>query len=188
MFGEILCTVIPQPPKPTPLFYEDEETNGKALIWQKKASKVDVDEAVEVVKKISSVGIFSANSHDEDLIEIWSIGDSSIPVLYRHINRICITSPGQTRIGDFSSKLKFWVKKSKATTLVVPPCNWEETCFIRLAHDLKDVCWLETLRERFELWGGVPRSIILRRGLTPELADSVPQFENNGGSAILGVL
>jgi hypothetical protein len=176
MFGEMLCTVISQRPKPTLLFYEDTETNGRVVIWQKKAFKVDADQAVEVVKKLISAGIFSVNSHDEDLIEIWSIGDTSIPVLHRHINRICITSPGQARIGDFSSKLKFWVKKNKAITLVVPPCNWEEICFIRLAHDFKEVCSLETLRERFELWGGVPRSIVIRRGLTPERADS--EFHN----------
>ena len=188
IFGEMLCAVISQRPKATLLFYEDKETNGKVLIWQKKAFKVDNDQAVEIVDKICDAGIFSTKSHDEDLIEIWSIGDTSIPVLHRLINRICITSPGQARIGDFSSEIKFWVKKHKAITLVVPPCNWEEICFIRLAHGSKKACSLETLRERFELWGGVPRSIILRRGLTPELADSVPQFENNGGSAILGVL
>ena len=176
IFGEMLCTVISQRTKPTILFYEDKETNGKILIWQKKAFEVDIKQAVEVVKKLHSAGIFSANSHDEDLIEIWSIGDTSIPVLHRHVNRICITSPGEARIGDFSSKLKFWVKKNKAITLVVPPCNWEETCFIRLAHDFKHVCSLETLRERFELWGGVPRSIVLCRGLTPEIADS--EFHN----------
>ena len=176
IFGEMLCAVISQRPKATLLFYEDKETNGKVLIWQKKAFKVDNDQAVEVVNKICSAGIFSAKSHDEDLIEIWSIGDTSIPVLHRLINRICITSPGQARIGDFSSELKFWVKKHKAITLVVPPCNWEEICFIRLAHGSKKACSLETLRERFELWGGVPRSIVLRRGLTPEIADS--EFHN----------
>jgi len=176
IFGKMLCTVISQRPKPTLLFYEDKEANGKALIWQKKAFRVDDYQAVEVVKKILSAGIFSAKSHDDDLIEIWSIGDTSIPVLHRLINRICITSPRQARIGDFSSEAKFWVKNNKAITLVVPPCDWEETCFIRLIHDSKQVCSLEILRERFELWGGVPRSIIPSRGLTSEIADS--EFHN----------
>jgi hypothetical protein len=142
----------------------------KSSFGKKKFSRSIM--TVEVVNKICSAGILSAKSHDEDLIEIWSIGNTSIPVLHRHISRICVTSPGQVRIGHFSSELKFWVKKHKAITLGIPPCNWEEICFIRLAHGSKKPCSLENLRERFEFWGGVPRSIVLCQGLTPEIADS----------------
>jgi hypothetical protein len=178
VFGEVLCAVVSQQEKRTLLFFEDQVETGRIVVWKKKAYKVaDNLQAVDLVNQIISTGVFSTKSHDDDLIDIWSIGDTSIPVTHRSIKSICISSPGQTRIGEFARSLKGWVKHKKALTLVLPPCSWQEINFIRLAHDPDMTCSTDKLRARFELWGGVPRSIILEdMDLTSEQADE--EFQN----------
>ena len=80
------------------------------------------------------------------------------------VNRICISSPGQTRKTNVLSRdLKSWVKEKDAFQLVIPPCNWNEILNIRFAlaaGDADQKYPLDALQECFNLWGGVPRTII----------------------------
>ena len=116
-----------------------------------------------------------STSHDDDQIEIWSIGDTSLPFEDWHINRICITSPGHARIGNFSMKLKQWVKNNHALTLAIPPCTWDEILHIRLScfGDLAEKeCPIDTLQQAFDLWGGIPRTLMYDQSLDASHADS----------------
>jgi hypothetical protein len=112
--------------------------------------------------------LFTEFSHEDDLIEIWSIGDTSLPAACQHsINQICISSPGKIR-NALSGQLKFWTTNKQAMTITVPPCSWDEILGIRRAlfgdDGIADVkCPLEALRDNFDTWGGVPRTIILGR-------------------------
>ena len=133
VFGKILCAVISQRPKPSLIFYREVYESSSTLFWQGKAYVMETErESRKVLDQLWQMGICST-SHDDDQVEIWSIGDTNLPLEDWHINRICITSPGQARTGNFSMILKQWVKNNHALTLAIPPCTWDEILQIRLA-------------------------------------------------------
>ena len=60
--------------------------------------------------------------------------------------------------------------------MAIPPCTWEETLQIRLANcgdDADEECPLDKLRERYDLWGGVLRTVIQKSRLSALAADEV---------------
>ena len=175
VFGKILCAVISQRPKPSLIFYREVYQSYPTIFWQGKAYVTETErEPYKVVHQLLQMGLYST-SHDHDKLEIWSIGDTNIPFEDWHINRICITSPGQGRIGEFSMKLKYWVKNNHALTLAIPPCTWDEILNIRLAcfDDLAEKKFpVNILRQRFDLWGGAPRTLMYDQCLDARNADS----------------
>jgi len=171
VFGEILCGVISERRKPALLFHQIGQTGALKMIWQKKVFDVSIAQAKRVISTLSRDGLFSDLAHEDDVIEIWSIGDTTLPLHDLSINRIVITSPGEARVGHFADDLKLWIKANSPLTLVVPPCTWEEMLNIRLAWGENAQCSIDTLRERFELWGGVPRNIIGSQYLSSSCAD-----------------
>ena len=131
-------------------------------------------ESREVLNQLLEAGICST-SHDHDQIEIWSIGDTNLPLEDWHINRVCMTYPGQARIGVFSMNLKQWVKNNHALTLAIPPCTWEEILHTRFAcfGDLAEKeCPISTLQHGFDLWGGVPSTLMYDELLDASHADA----------------
>jgi hypothetical protein len=171
VFGEILCAVISERRKPALLFYENTKERHLKMVWQKKVFHVSHDEANDVINTLLEDGLVSELAHEDDVIEIWSIGDTTLPVHDPRINRIVITSPGQARVGGFAAKLKEWAKGNSPLKLVVPPCTWEEMLNMRLAWGKAAECSIETLQERFDLWGGVPRNILGSQYLSSSIAD-----------------
>ena len=60
-------------------------------------------------------------------------------------------------------------------TLAIPPCTWDEIPHIRLAKfgDLAEKnCPVNILRQRFDLWGGVPRTLMYDRRSDGSHADA----------------
>ena len=97
--------------------------------------------------------------------------NTCLPLDLAEINQVCISSPGKA--ADHSSSIKHWVKDNAAITLIMPPCEWEEMVQIRLAFygdSAEKKCPLDTLKERFNVWGGVPRTLI-------EMPDTVYEAE-----------
>src|SRR5277367_2363239 len=107
VFGKILCTVISQRSKPTLIFYQGVHASSPTLFWLGNVYTIETEkESRKILEQLLQMGICST-SHD-DLVEIWSIGDTSLPLEDWHINRVCITSPGQDRTDTFSAELKQW--------------------------------------------------------------------------------
>ena len=175
VFGKILCAAISQRAKPTLIFYQGVHASSSTLFWQGQAYLMETErKSRKVLSELLRMRVCST-SHDDDQIEIWSIGDTSLPFEDWHINRICITSPGHARIGNFSMKLKQWVKNNHALTLAIPPCTWDEILHIRLScfGDLAEKeCPIDTLQQAFDLWGGIPRTLMYDQSLDASHADS----------------
>ena len=175
VFGKMLCAVISQRPKPSLIFYQGVHVSFPTLFWKGNAYTMKTEiESREVLQQLLEAGICST-SHDDDDVEIWSIGDTTLPPEDWHIKRICITSPGQTRTGNFSAELKQWVKNNHSLTLTIPPCTWDEILHIRFACFgglAEKKCPVKTLRERFDLWGGVPRTLMYKQCLDASHVDA----------------
>ena len=172
VFGKILCAVISQRPKPTLIFYQGVHASSSTLFWQGKAYLMKTErESRKVLNQLLRAGICST-SHDHDQIEMWSIGDTNLPLEDWHINRICIVPSGQARNGIFSMRLKQWIKNNYALTLAIPPCTWDEILHIRFAcfGDLaENKCPVNILRQRFDLWGGIPHTLMYDQCLDADL-------------------
>lgn len=172
VFGKILCVVISQRSKPNLIFYREVYESYSILFWQGKAYVMETErESRKVLDELWQMGICST-SHDDDQFEIWSIGDTNLPLKDWHINRICIISPDQARTGNFSMILKQWAKNNHALTVIIPPYTWDEILQIRLAgfgNLVEKNCPIIILRH---LWGGVPHTLMYDQYLDASNADS----------------
>ena len=103
--------------------------------------------------------LLSKDSHDEDMIEISSITDARVPLEHKSINQVCFTSPH--RVASSSSvETRSWIKDNKATTFVLPPCEWDEMLHIRWGLNLRFKDDWESLPQRIycavcSLWFGI---------------------------------
>ena len=182
--GRVICQMALNRQKPVLLLYSSSFRPGNVeIIWQSDRQVVRNDwlHFENLIIELQSQGLLSRKSHDKDNIEVWSIGDTCVPACYSlACNLICITSPGQTLSTDFGSSLKEWKKTYGPFNFTIPTCSWEELLCIRkcqfdfdeaAAHRL---CPLSDLKEKFNHWGGVPRTLIKY----PEsLKDYVENFE-----------
>lgn len=163
IFGLVLCRMLCDREKQILLFYETEDMS-KSVFWDGRGYTFNYEtEAINLIEKVITVGLCSLVSYDEDVIEIWSIGDSTLPIRDLSIRQICIASPGDARFGTNAGLFKRWIKNYLALTLALPPCSWAEILSIRSAlfqDTAEEVHPLSELRARFELWGGVPRTIL----------------------------
>ena len=162
-FGLVLVSLLMQRAKPVLLFYKSDTSSCTQALWQGCSYEFEDQDARKILRAATSKlwALCSPFTHDQDIIEIWSIGDTILPLSHKSINQICIASPGNA--ADASTGIKSWVKNNKAITLTIPTCTWDEICHIRKASfgDLADHrCDLQELRKRFDMWGGVPRTII----------------------------
>ena len=103
--------------KKTLIFYEAPDMQ-KSVFWDEQAYifKTEID-ALELIMKAIAARLCSELSYDDDAIEIWSIADSTLPIRDPRIRQICITSPGESRLGATAGHIKHWVKTNMATTL-----------------------------------------------------------------------
>ena len=170
VFGLFLCKVLCGRSKPALIFYgASRPANFVHVFWQGSIHQIEETSAEKLISLILKKNLYSYDSDKNDLIEIWAIGDTCLCLPDALINRVCISSPGQTRrVSTLGRDLKSWVKEKSALQLVIPPCDWNEILNIRcalVASDPDQKCPLDALQERFNLWGGVPRTIIIN----PEL-------------------
>jgi hypothetical protein len=161
IFGLVLARMIMDRPKPALVFHTEQRGKRKQEVyWQGSCYRMSDDAAEDLLEKvIMQEGFYSSASHELDAIEIWSIADTCLPLGFVEINQVSISSPG--RVAD--TEIKTWVKDNLGMTLTLPPCEWEEMVQIRLAlsgNHSEDWCPLGTLKERFNVWGGVPRNLI----------------------------
>ena len=166
VFGIVLAKMVVNRQKPALVFYSSKSENIE-LFWQGQTFRISESDAISLVCHIAQRrDLFSTLSNDQDQLEIWSIGDSRFPITVGGIIKVHIASPG----AQTSTDVKHWVKSAVAMRLVLPPCEWDEICHIRTALYRKTAessCPLGELWKRFNMWGGVPRSIIS----DPELLD-----------------
>ena len=165
IFGLFLCKVLCGRSKPALIFYgASRPANFLHVFWQGSIHQIEAKSAEKLISLILKKNLYSYDSDKDDLIEIWAIGDTCLSLPDALINRICISSPGQIRkTNTLDCDLKLWVKEKSALQLVIPPCDWNEILNIRFALTVNDAdlnCPLDALQERFNLWGGVPRTII----------------------------
>lgn len=163
IFSLILCHMLCDRQKQTLLFFEAPHM-PKSVFWDGRGFLVnDETQALLLIEDIIDAGLCSVSSYDEDIIEIWSIADSALPIQDPFIRQICITSTADAYSGMFVGSVKHWIKDNLARTLAMPPCSWEEILKIRAAvfKNMKDqMCPLDKLTAQFSLWGGVPRTIL----------------------------
>lgn len=164
VFGCFLAKKLMQRQKPALVLYKPLHCEFTKFFWQGVCYMVSNTDAIDLINSVIERGdLFSQTSHDEDKMEIWSIGDAQIPFDVACINQVCISSPGKAE--DSSSQIKTWVKNNNAITLTMPPCEWNEMVHIREAifgDSADEKCPLAPLRERFTKWGGVPRTLLLK--------------------------
>ena len=175
MFGLVLAKMVVNRKKPALVFYSN-TSEDTTCFWQGETFSISESDAVSLVRNIARrEDVYSTLSHNQDQLEIWSIGDSLFPIKMRGIIKIYIASPGAQTAYD----IKQWVKAENAMKLVFPPCTWNEICHIRTAlyrENAGVICPLDKLRERFKVWGGVPRTIL-----------SLPQYLDQNHEKFLGL-
>jgi hypothetical protein len=167
VFGLVLAKFIMQREKPALIFYKHFNSGQHVkMFWQGSHYLIDRTEAMKLVDCIVHCKeLFSECSNDLDAIEIWSIADTQVPIEYDCINQVCIASPGKAEAAH-GDNIKSWRKDNLAMKLTMPPCNWDEILNIRLAlrlsfeGSLDECCPLGPLKDRFDVWGGVPRTLL----------------------------
>jgi hypothetical protein len=161
VFGLILAKLLMKRAKPVLIFFESHSVEGIQTFWQGRVGFLTIKAALEMISAMFAQRLVSTISHDKDDVEIWSIADTCLPLKHQFINRVCITSPGHA--ANDATHMKTWIKDNKALVLTLPPCEWYEILQIRDANfgDIADnECPLGALRERYDMWGGVPRTIM----------------------------
>jgi hypothetical protein len=167
VFGQVLTKIVANRKKPALIFYSN-RSGRIELFWQGKTFGILESAAESLIWDIvwDEQSLCSLFSHELDQLEIWSIGDSRLPIAVDGIIQVCIASPG-TQTAD---EIKRWAKAQYAMQLTFPPCEWDEICHIRTALYRENAsvnCPLDELQKRFDVWGGVPRTILLQ----PEVLD-----------------
>ena len=163
VFGRVLIKWILERPKPVLIFYKPIRSPETEIFWQGKHFPMKEADAFAFLREICDHGgdLVSRHSYNEDNIEIWSISDAQTPLENRFIKQVCITSPRRSSSG--SGEIKSWVNDNKATTLVLPPCEWDEMRNIRSSmwgESAEQERPLATLEKEFKFWGGIPRTLI----------------------------
>src|SRR5579871_4178667 len=136
--GLVFCQMALSRPKPALVLYRARFMSPKIvrLLWQGRQWLIPEMYCDYIFYALLEDGLISQKSHEDDKIEIWSIGDTCIPSMSDSAcNLICITSPGQSDSQtSFGCDLKEWKKGFYPKTLTAPPCNWEELLAIRACH------------------------------------------------------
>jgi hypothetical protein len=174
VFGCVLANFLMKRAKPVLLFFESQSAKYIETFWQGRVLFLTEDDALDMISAILAQDLVSTRLHDKDDVEIWSIADTCLPLRKSYINRVCITSLGYT--ANEAVHMKTWTKDNRALILTLPPCEWHEILQIRdtMFGDIADnECPLDALRERYEMWGGVPRTIM------EDPAATVTEYEIN---------
>jgi hypothetical protein len=109
VFGCFLAKKLIQRPKPAVVLYKPLHSEFTKFFWQCVCYMVSNTDGIDLINTvIEREDFFSQTSHDEDMMEIWSIGDTEIPFDIPCINQACISSPGKA--ADSCSQIKTWVK------------------------------------------------------------------------------
>jgi len=165
-FGMLLCKLLMQRPKPALVFYQNIHRSGNLYFgWQNELYEVGDTYAYDLIDLLISNGLYSESSEEEDAVEIWSIADSCDPIWRSRVKRVVIKPPGRPSDLPHVRRLNQTVEERWRMNLVVPLYKWDEIQHLRLAKygDLdtaEAACPLTTLRERFDLWGGFPDTIM----------------------------
>jgi hypothetical protein len=164
-YAKLFASIKPQPLCFTP-------PNTCLMLWyfgKNQFFMTTESGARSIIAALISLDLYSISSHDEGLVEIWSITDTCLLIAHDSIDRGSITSPGQAHTENFSAVLKPWMKHTSPLRLVLPPSNWDEIQQIRIANfpGSEGVSYpLATIKKRFEIWDGVPRTLFLKKILT----------------------
>jgi hypothetical protein len=164
VFGSVLIKYLMSREKPVLIFSQSHCEESIITFWQGEVFKVEASVALTMVTKMENQKLTSVKSHDLDAVEIWSIGDSRTPLRTPSINQVCISSPGHA--AKDATTMKGWIKETRALILTIPPCDWDELIHIRdtmvrsSSGPDKSVPSLEVLKERYDMWGGVPRTLL----------------------------
>ena len=115
VFGLVLTKIVANRKKPALVFYSNKP--GKIeLFWQGKTFKISESDAESLVQDIvqDEHHLYTLLSYEQDQLEIWSIGDSRLPINVDGITKVCIVSPGTQTADD----IKRWVKTEYAMRLI----------------------------------------------------------------------
>lgn len=105
VFDCFLAKKLMQCLKPAIVLYKPLHSKFTKFFWQcvcYMVSKTDGIDLINIV--IEREDLFSQASHDEDMMEIWFIGDTEIPFDIPCINQVCISSPGKAEDSCFQIK------------------------------------------------------------------------------------
>jgi hypothetical protein len=136
------------------------------------------------VDAILNSGIVASTPTEDTDVEIFSIGDSSMPAAKSRVTRrILICSPGQSTEQGF----KTWIKNNRAAIITLPTCSWEEMVAIRNTKSKPDTSLpIRLLRERYDMWGGVPRTTIFDPQLLDETLTELRQLRIQDAQPYMG--